>query len=120
MIELTLFWLLGAVVVGIAARGRGRSGIGWALLAFVLSPLLAGFLVLALPSRSAAARALEAEAPAEKTHARCPACREMVRRDAVKCRYCGAVLEPRVDEPEAGRPLSFFDEMRAPGRRPRE
>jgi hypothetical protein len=38
-----------AIIVGIAANMRGRSGFGWFLLAVVISPLLAGLLVLALP-----------------------------------------------------------------------
>ena len=44
-----LFWIGFAVVVGIAANNRGRNGAGWGLLALVISPLLAGLLLLALP-----------------------------------------------------------------------
>ena len=44
-----LFWIGIAVVVGIAANNRGRNGAGWGLLALVISPLLAGLLLLALP-----------------------------------------------------------------------
>lgn len=29
------------------------------------------------------------------THVRCPDCRELVRRDARKCRFCGAALVPQ-------------------------
>jgi hypothetical protein len=45
------FWAAGAIIVGVAANTRGRSGGGWFLLACVISPLLAGLLVLALPRR---------------------------------------------------------------------
>jgi hypothetical protein len=38
-----------AVVVGSAAGGRGRSGIGWLLLALIFSPLIAGLLLAILP-----------------------------------------------------------------------
>jgi hypothetical protein len=38
-----------AIVVGVAANTRGRSGFGWFLLALVISPLIAGLLVMALP-----------------------------------------------------------------------
>ena len=44
-----LFWIGFAVVVGIAANNRGRNGAGWGLLSVVISPLLAGLLLLALP-----------------------------------------------------------------------
>jgi phosphate/sulfate permease len=48
--ELILLWFGLAVVVGVAASTRGRSGFAWFLLAVVISPLLAGLLVLAMPS----------------------------------------------------------------------
>jgi hypothetical protein len=48
-----LFWIGFAVIVGIAASHRGRSGLGWGLLAILISPLLAGLLVLVLPRRDA-------------------------------------------------------------------
>ncbi|WP_315759339.1 hypothetical protein [Bradyrhizobium sp. SZCCHNRI2007] len=46
--EILLLWLFFAFVVGIAANNRGRSGLGWFLIACVISPLLAIVLVLAL------------------------------------------------------------------------
>jgi len=48
-IIIIFFWFMFAIIVGIAANTRGRSGFGWFLLAVVISPLLAGLLVLALP-----------------------------------------------------------------------
>jgi hypothetical protein len=44
-----LFWIGFAVVVGVGANTRGRNGPGWGLLAVLISPLLAGLLLLALP-----------------------------------------------------------------------
>ena len=34
-------------------------------------------------------------APTPKTHVRCPACRELVRNDASKCKHCGVGLKPK-------------------------
>jgi hypothetical protein len=42
-------WIGFAVVVGVAANNRGRNGAGWGMLAIVISPLLAGLLLLAMP-----------------------------------------------------------------------
>ena len=39
------------IIVGVAANTRGRSPAGWFLLAIVLSPLISGLLVLALPNQ---------------------------------------------------------------------
>jgi hypothetical protein len=47
--EFILFWIGFAVVVGVAANNRGRNGVGWGLLALIISPILAGLLLLALP-----------------------------------------------------------------------
>ena len=45
-----LGWIVLAIIVGVAANTRGRSPVGWTLLALVVSPLIAGLLVLALPN----------------------------------------------------------------------
>ncbi len=52
IVEILLLWLGLAMIVGVAANTRGRSGIGWFFLSIVISPLLAGLLVLALPRLS--------------------------------------------------------------------
>lgn len=51
--SIVFFWFVFAIIVGVAANSRGRSGFGWFLLSVLLSPLLAGLLVLALPSLNA-------------------------------------------------------------------
>ena len=38
-----------AIAVGLLAKGRGRGGFRWTLLALVVSPLIAGGIVLLLP-----------------------------------------------------------------------
>ena len=53
--EIVLFWLVLAIIVGVAANTRGRSGFGWFLLAAIISPLIAGLLLLALPRISGVA-----------------------------------------------------------------
>jgi hypothetical protein len=45
-------WLGLAVVIGVAAGARGRSGFGWFLLAVLISPLLAGLLLIATPNKA--------------------------------------------------------------------
>lgn len=92
--EWIIFWLIGSVVVGVVAGSRGRSGFGYFLLALFLSPLLALILALALPRLNDAAGDLIMN----KTHVRCPDCREVVRMDARKCKHCGSTLAPQVPE----------------------
>ena len=62
--EIFFFWFICAVVVGIIANSRGRSGFGWFLLSAVFSPLLMGILVLAL-GRPKGQESGPAESPSE-------------------------------------------------------
>lgn len=61
--EIVLFWLVLAIIVGVAANTRGRSGFGWFLLAAIISPLIAGLLLLALPRISGVAPKVEVRPP---------------------------------------------------------
>jgi hypothetical protein len=49
MLAALFAWVAVAVIVGVIASTRGRVGYGWFLISLVLSPLLTGPLVLALP-----------------------------------------------------------------------
>jgi len=74
-VEWLFIWLFFALLVGLLASSKGRSFLGWLLLAIIISPLLAGLLVLVIG------------------HARrCPFCRGGVPRDALVCRHCGRNL----------------------------
>ena len=61
MSELLILWLIFAAIVGAAASARGRSGFGWALLAVLMSPVLALILLVVLPNVADRARQLENE-----------------------------------------------------------
>lgn len=89
-VELMLVvWLVGAVVVGVLATTRNRSGFAWFMLALVLSPVLMGLLVALVPRGDSGQPAYTAD-----THRHCPECREVVRRDARKCKHCGSSIAP--------------------------
>jgi hypothetical protein len=90
--EFVIFWLLFAVVVGVVASSRGRSGVGWFLLAVVISPLLAIILVALMPSKR--------DAPSAETHVRCAMCAEPILKEALKCKHCGHVFEKSVADRE--------------------
>ena len=53
---LFLGWLVLSIVTGAVASSRGRSGVGFTLIAFLLSPLLAFIILLLLPNLAEQAR----------------------------------------------------------------
>ena len=78
-------WFVLAVVVGVIASNRGRSGFGWFVLSALISPLIGLILVLAL-------RTPAADPSSDGLHKQCLACAEWVKRDALKCKHCGESL----------------------------
>lgn len=50
MVLFWIMWIVFAVLIGFMADGRGRSGLGWALLSFILSPLLCFVILLVIPN----------------------------------------------------------------------
>ena len=85
------FWVLFAVVVGVFASKRGRSGFGWFVLSMLLSPLL-GLLFVAVSKDLS--RAPGTAQPSAATHVKCPACAEFVLPEATVCKHCGGHLVP--------------------------
>lgn len=91
--EWVMIWIIGMLVTGALADARGRHGGLWALAALFFTPLLA-LVVLALPSRKADKERRAAERNRSREHRICPSCAEMVRREALTCRHCGAAMPP--------------------------
>jgi hypothetical protein len=97
--EWLLAWTLLSIGVGIAAKSRGRLGFAWFVIAMLITPVLALIFLVVMrqlaPDGQAAAFLQRESAVTAETHTRCPDCRELVRRDARKCRHCGAALAPQ-------------------------
>lgn len=89
--ELILLWIGLSVAVGLMAAKRGRSMGAWIALSVVLTPVLTGPILLIMGP----AKGHPDAAPSPDTHVRCPDCRELVRRDARKCKHCGTTLIPQ-------------------------
>lgn len=87
--DLFLLWIILAIVIGVIAGARGRSGFGWFLISVLLSPLIGLILVALLPSLK--------DRPTPATHVKCPDCAELVRNEARVCKHCGCRLVSQVD-----------------------
>jgi hypothetical protein len=98
--EWILVWIALCVIAGVVASNKGRSGLGFFLLAFFLSPLVG--VIAALVARPSA-RNVEQRVIEEGDLKRCPYCAELIKQAAVVCRFCGRDVPVAVSEEPATR-----------------
>jgi hypothetical protein len=87
-------WLLCALLVGFAARSRGRSFALWLLLAVVATPIVAALMLMSFADRSAS-RVRDFARKGRDGLRLCPSCAEVVWGEARRCRFCLADLAPK-------------------------
>ena len=92
-----LSWLLFGVVSAVVASNKGRSGCAWFGLGVLLGPI---GLILAFAVQPPHAQVPPAN-PQPSALKKCPACAELIRQDAVKCRFCGEKLTSSRGGPSA-------------------
>jgi hypothetical protein len=88
---LVAVWLAFAFAVAGYAGRKGLDRIWYFLLAVTLSPLV-GFIFAALAKPDAGK--IAEESLATGTVRKCPFCAEIVKREAIVCRFCGRDLPP--------------------------
>jgi len=81
-VAIFIFWIVLAVLVGVYASNKGRSGAGFFFISLILSPLI-GFIIAAVSST-------QRDKVAQKTGLKkCSECAEFVQEEARICRFCG-------------------------------
>ena len=97
--EIFLIWLILSGCVAAYASHKGHSAVGMFFVSLLLSPLL-GFVIELVRQPNVAAS--ETRQIRSGRMRKCPMCAELVRAEALKCRFCGEEIPPmeKPDKPE--------------------
>jgi len=83
---LIFWWIVLSVVIGYFATKKGRDPGRWFVIALITSPLLAGIFLLVSSDIT------EQEELKDGVLKKCNLCAELIKKEAVKCKHCGADL----------------------------
>ena len=99
-----LIWVLFGVGCAIAAANKKRSAAGWFFIGMFLGPFGLLFILLLSPLAAPPPQSYPAPWPPvlpsgqvslNQENKPCPVCAEIIKLEALKCRFCGELLDPQ-------------------------
>ena len=99
--ETIVVWFALSVLAGVVAGNKGRSSVGFFMLAVFFSPLV-GLLGAWVARPASVIEKEKARSGKSRDYKQCPMCAETVKQAALKCRYCGADLTQSENDDQTG------------------
>lgn len=94
--EIAVVWIVASLAVGYWNSTRGHSFLAGFFFSLLLSPVIAALIIAV---RKPNTKKQEERAISDGDLRKCPACAELVKREAIKCKHCGSDLKPEDPPP---------------------
>ena len=83
--NIIIFWLVVSLIVGLFASSNGRSGLGYFLLSIIISPLLAGIIVLIVGKNPIE---IQTQSLIAGEKIKCHYCKKAIKSESKVCEHC--------------------------------